>query len=887
MRKVPPLHSRLRGKEEESSLGYETEEDNNNIATSGGSEELENMEMKVRKRSNTEVTTMTSRTTKTEMTNGGEYEQERPNNIVTINRDEIIETYDAGLIDDIDNIENDYDFDAFKDMKDLERNKMKGSILNALVTTLPESPSYQAQELERNGLIIPLAILYIVSYFGAILFFAISGAIDESSKRFLSLQGKNDTDTQCWEVPIFILNNYVADKQGNWQSSSEFHANETNYQLSFQGTAITTATYKEIMGKFLRFVQDMGKRASFRDMAWNFIALSVYRVYDADSNMEFSSVTSAEILYDQAVATAAFFTVEKGMCREESKIYGEFVAPFLKIIVPNKMNETDYDGNFFSNETVANFKVTCKDYITKSMIPNFEIQLIRSGNSEIGFDIRTLTASIGINWGSLALESMALAQSTYPGLVKLPKGHFYVDPYYSDVYPFYCVDRETSKTGAGSHLCVLVEGGFNAGQTIFFPWSVSLNYEDYENGSMCSCPDMAQNEACNQMDVIFLLFYDRNANETLASLNTLRFGEVLANIMLNDQDTGDIVISELFYPLARDTAAQFIDPENEARNDKVKASFQKILTTLGLNLPDFGVLVLESTTFSFFNPLNPQSLQVSALSDITFTTVPSIVNGFTESSIQSMCVDYIYLPKALTKMAATYPTSLINDYYECHTEFAYAFKSSLGNAAGSASLFCAIFLPIMTYLIGHIYNACSKKKKLFSITERKKLEEKINVRSKHALNNIIEGLVDEVVVLRHENIDNRRIISQLLTVNADRLIPTDYIDHVESIKKRHIPDAALQHELIAFKRYFVNEKKESILGERSVRATGRAVEHEELEKLNIEKAQILQESLNPTKRLRLKRKKQSDQAISLNTNENSSSTAAASNLNVLNWFTYN
>jgi hypothetical protein len=402
---------------------------------------------------------------------------------------------------------------------------------------------------------------------------------------------------------------------------------------------------------------------------------------------------------------------------------------------------------------------------------------------------------------------------------------------------------------------------------------------------------MAQNEACNQMDVMFLLFYDRSENETLASLNTIEFGQTLANIMLDDPDTGDILISEILYPLARDTAAQFIDPLNEARNDKVKTSFSTALSTLGLNLPNFGVLVLESTTFSFFNPLNPQSLQVSALSDITFTTVPSVVNGYTNSAVQSMCIDYIYLPNAFYKLISSYPTSLINDYYECHTRFAYAFKTSLGNAAGSASLFCAIFLPIMTWFIGYIFNICSKDKKLYSINERKKLEEKINVRSKNALNNIIEGLVDEVVVLRHENIDNRRIISQLLTVNADKLKPVDYSQHLESIKKRHIPDAALQHELIAFKRYFVNEKRESILGEKSVRATGRAVGHEELEKLNIEKAQSLQESLNPTKRIRLRRKKQNNQSTlnmnNLEYNQTSTANGASANLNLLNWFSYN
>ena len=437
MRKVPPLNNRLKGGMDSSSTsgGYETEEDN----IISGDEEEENQR---RERSNTEVTTATSKKNKTEITNGGEYEQERNNN-VTINRDEIVETYGTAVIDDIDNIEHDYDYDAFKDMKDLDRNKMKESIINALATSLPESPSYHAQELERNGLIAPLAILYIVSYFGAILYFAISGAIDGSNKRFLTLQARNDSNIQCREVPIFLLNTYVADLDGDWQSSSDFNSNETNYQLDFQGTAINTHEYKAVMEMFSDYVQELGQRGKNRDMAWNLLALSVFRIYHPQSNLEFSSVTAAEIIYDQAVATAAFFTVEKGMCRESSKIYGEYTSPYLQIKVPNVMNETDYEGNFFSNDTSANLKITCIDYVTQSMVPNFELILSRSGWSTIGFDIRSLTASIAINWGSLLLQSMAVAHSTFPGLVKLPVGNFYMDPYYTNVSPFYCIDTDS------------------------------------------------------------------------------------------------------------------------------------------------------------------------------------------------------------------------------------------------------------------------------------------------------------------------------------------------------------------------------------------------------------------------------------------------------------
>ena len=161
----------------------------------------------------------------------------------------------------------------------------------------------------------------------------------------------------------------------------------------------------------------------------------------------------------------------------------------------------------------------------------------------------------------------------------------------------------------------------------------------------------------------------------------------------------------------------------------------------------------------------------------------------------------------------------------------------------------------------------------------------IAIRSKYALNSVVEGLVDELVILRHENIDNRRIISQLLNVNADKLKSSEYVEFLESIKQRKIPDAALQHELMAFKRYFINEKREALLEAKRVRVTGRPIEHDELEKMNIEKAQALHDSLNPTKRVRLKKKKSNplesdikDEANQYSNNDNA--------LSLLSWFGY-
>ena len=109
---------------------------------------------------------------------------------------------------------------------------------------------------------------------------------------------------------------------------------------------------------------------------------------------------------------------------------------------------------------------------------------------------------------------------------------------------------------------------------------------------------------------------------------------------------------------------------------------------------------------------------------------------------------------------------------------------------------------------------------------------------------------------------------------------------MESIKQRKVPDAALQHELMAFKRYYINERKEALLDTKRVRVTGRPIEHDELEKVNIEKAQALQDSLHPTKRVRLKKKKSNPLELDIREEANQTSNNDNNGLNLLSWLGY-
>ena len=321
--------------------------------------------------------------------------------------------------------------------------------------------------------------------------------------------------------------------------------------------------------------------------------------------------------------------------------------------------------------------------------------------------------------------------------------------------------------------------------------------------------------------------------------------------MLLNPDSGDIEAGRLLYPLMTSIIKLSLDAQNETQNDAIVSVLDQICTS-----STCGAIFFENSVYSFFMPLNDANFQLTSFTDYEIDVTPSADNGYSTSVPQIACSDYINLKKSLDIASSKTPTPLVAGYYKCHTNFLYALKNSIGNASGSATLACAIVIPLLTFILGIGFNLMNRKKKLYYLSERNKLDHMVAVRSKHALNKIIEGLCDELVVVKNEIVDYRLIFSKLIT-----MIPASEAQQLGDILKKHsIPDSMLQQELLAFKRYFINEKKEQILEDKS-KSTGRAGEIYKLPQQTIQKANTLQQTLEENlakKRVKKKNYKKED-----------------------------
>ena len=129
------------------------------------------------------------------------------------------------------------------------------------------------------------------------------------------------------------------------------------------------------MAKFAKETKRVGEIAAQRDMAWNFIALSSWRVRDNVSNMEFTSTVDATILYDQTIYTAAVMSRENGLCVDDLRIYGKVESPFFKLYLPVNYTEDIYLDVY--REEKPPLPIPCPDHIPASMIPSYTQWAIR------------------------------------------------------------------------------------------------------------------------------------------------------------------------------------------------------------------------------------------------------------------------------------------------------------------------------------------------------------------------------------------------------------------------------------------------------------------------------------------------------------------------------
>lgn len=82
--------------------------------------------------------------------------------------------------------------------------------------------------------------------------------------KFLSLE-PNNTNQLCYSVPLEITAQFEGDMLGNWETSPDFQQNNSVFNIRFDGSAITTEQYQNVMLSFNSKLQSLSEKAARRD----------------------------------------------------------------------------------------------------------------------------------------------------------------------------------------------------------------------------------------------------------------------------------------------------------------------------------------------------------------------------------------------------------------------------------------------------------------------------------------------------------------------------------------------------------------------------------------------------------------------------------------------
>lgn len=108
----------------------------------------------------------------------------------------------------------------------------------------------------------------------------------------------SDSTQRCNEVTKALTGTYQGDALGNWETAASFSQPDSIFVLSFQGTKVTTESYKRTMQSFKKQLAVLGDRSARRDQGWGINAWASFSFYDPATKISFYASADAGIIFN-------------------------------------------------------------------------------------------------------------------------------------------------------------------------------------------------------------------------------------------------------------------------------------------------------------------------------------------------------------------------------------------------------------------------------------------------------------------------------------------------------------------------------------------------------------------------------------------------------------
>ena len=318
-----------------------------------------------------------------------------------------------------------------------------------------------------------LAVLFVgcnLLTFGVILYDTTTTLLN---KKFLSLT-QDTRGASCVEVPQQLSGMFQGDTNGHWQTSDQFNATRSLFQLTFTARGVTNMQYSDAMKWFTMKMAQFGNTSVTRNSLWSLNTWASFTLVHPQTKLQFSSNVDAGIVFTGAVASARLVS-SNGTCTGQStatgRLGGYFDGP-TKQIVLRLPTPTNSMGEYIS---------LCPKQMSDATFRNVlgSRASTRLGYFDFGFDVRMISLIVGLNTGTLTLDGLLLVDDANSRKLAM-KG--YIDTSYNPPmpHPVYCLDKPQAQQVwglslspqqmSGPEICFIVTSLKTESLYLFYPY---------------------------------------------------------------------------------------------------------------------------------------------------------------------------------------------------------------------------------------------------------------------------------------------------------------------------------------------------------------------------------------------------------------------------------
>ena len=675
------------------------------------------------------------------------------------------------------------------------------------------------EDMKKLGILVPMTVLYIFVFLGALLYFSIQGAYAIQGQQFLSA---NEQDGSiCATVASYITAIFEADLNGVWSTdSANFQTNSSFYSIGFTGGAVDETAFTKSMKNFQDRLIAAGAKAAVRDVTYTLLIMSTLLWRFPETGIKFSTNADPDMAFGSNVPWSWAIINHDGRCvpQNQTGINGTTISSFYDKIGKNLVFRVDGISIDSADSTV--YTEPCPKQLP-SLYHLLGYRSDKYGSKyDIKFDIRTVMDVVAINLGIYPKEDFNLLNiGLSPSEFGLPDGSFYIDSFYKGFQPFFCLS-DAAKGNSGPDICFLALTGiklsdFDLGDilsyTLFYPTLTS--YGEFlthppEQGP-CQCPRDKNSPSCNIPDHLLTLFYD-TGDPTMVSANntnTVSIGRYFQQFLVNDPVNGDLALNNATYIFSY--AGTLLWYYGTVFDAQLSQAFNALCPN-----QKCAAMVMELTKASAFTPLTEQQLNLYGL---TSQFVKDKTSGLNTSQPLLMCSDLVSQQKAVSKLVTVPPVQLTMPFFNCHNTLSTALQTSIGIAQGYASLASQLCMTVITVLIVQFFNRIKAK----SPEEKLASAKAVAIVKQRALE-------QSVVAVAQNQLAMAPLILEMVATSKNNQIEERYANYQYNHKQPKMSPAQLP---IAPDDY-IKEQKESIS---NFRSTGRVPVEKPQKKLGLKK----------------------------------------------------